>query len=93
MRLDVAHRRTDANCIHQKENLPINYHLTLKEEPKVKSGRIKRFPAHDFLQVGLPSQTCTTNSKRVMSTFKFGYPCLTLNEGSNTKRFPAHDFL
>ena len=30
--------------------------------------------------------------------FKFGYPCLTLKEGSkvksdNSKRFPAHDFL
>ena len=31
--------------------------------------------------VGLPSSR--TNNKRVISTFKFGYPCLTLNERSN----------
>ena len=34
---------------------------------------------------------------RVISTFKFGYPRLTLKEGSKVKldhsRFPAHDFL
>ena len=64
----------------------------------VKSDNIKRFPAHDFLYVGLPSQTCMTNNKRVIGTFKFGYPRLTLKEGptvksDNTKRFPAHDFL
>ena len=39
-----------------------------------------------------------TNNKRVISTFKFGYPRLTLKEGSkvksdHTKRFSAHDFL
>ena len=39
-----------------------------------------------------------TNNKRVISTFKFGYPHLTLKEGSKVKsdhinRFPAHDFL
>ena len=39
-----------------------------------------------------------TNNKQVISTFKFGYPCLTLKEGSKVKsdhikRFPAHDFL
>ena len=28
-------------------------HLTLKEGPKVKSDHIKRFPAHDFLEVDL----------------------------------------
>ena len=64
----------------------------------VKSDHINRFPAHDFLYVCLPSQTSGTNNKRVITTFKFGYPCLTLKEGSkvksdHTKRFPAHDFL
>ena len=72
--------------------------LTLKEEPKVKSDHTRRFPAHDFLYAGLPSQTSRTNNKRVISTFKFGCPRLTLNEGSkvksdHTRRFPAHDFL
>ena len=38
------------------------------------------------------------NNKRVISTFKFGYPRLTLKEGSKVKsdhikRFPANDFL
>ena len=49
--LELAHQRTDANCIHQKENSPkpINHCLTLKEEPKVKSDHIERFLAHDFL--------------------------------------------
>ena len=37
--------------------------LTLKEGPKVKSVHTKRFPAHDFLDVGLPSQTSRTNNK------------------------------
>ena len=42
--------------------------LMLKEEGlKVKSDHIKRFPAHDFLYVGLPSETSTTNNKRVIS--------------------------
>ena len=73
-------------------------HLTLKEGPKVKSDHIKRFLAHDFLQVDLTLQTSRTNNKRVISTFKFWYPCLTLKEGSkvksdHTKRFPAHVFL
>ena len=53
---------------------------------------------HDFQYVGLPSQTSRTNNKRVISTFKFGYPHLTLKEGSkvksdHTKRFPVHDYL
>ena len=64
----------------------------------MKSDHTKRFPAHDFLQVGFPFQTSRTNNKRVISTFKFGYPHLTLKEGSkmksdHTKKFPAHDFL
>ena len=64
----------------------------------MKSDHTKRFPAHDFLQVAFPFQTSRTNNKRVISTFKFGYPHLTLKEGSkvksdHTKKFPAHDFL
>ena len=47
----------------------------------VKSDHTKRFPAHDFLCVGLPSQTSRTNNKPIISTFKFGYPRLTLNKG------------
>ena len=72
--------------------------LTLKEGPRVKSDHIKRFPAHDFLEVGFTLQTSGTNNKRAISTFKFGYPHLTLKEGSKVKsdhikRFPAHDLL
>ena len=72
--------------------------LTSKEGPKVKSDHARRFPAHDFLYVGLPSQTSRTNNKRVISTFKFGCPHLTLKEGpkvksDHTRRFPVHDFL
>ena len=59
--------------------------LTLNEGSKVKSHHTKTFPAHDFLQVGLPSQTSRTNNKRAISTFKFGYPRLTLKEGSKVK--------
>ena len=59
--------------------------LTLKEGSKVKSDHTKKFPAHDFLWVGLPSETSRTNNKRVISTFKFGYPRLTLKERSNVK--------
>ena len=38
-----------------------------------------------------------TNNKRVIRTFKFGCPCLTLKQGPKVKsdhirRFPAHDF-
>ena len=63
-----------------------------------KSDHTRRFPAHDFLHVGLPSQTSRTNNKRVVSTFKFGYAHLTLKErpkvkSDHTKRFSAHDFL
>ena len=72
--------------------------LTMKQGPKVKSEHIRRFPAHDFLYVGSPSQNSRANNKPVISTFKFGYPRLTLKEGpkvksDHTKRFPAHDFL
>ena len=48
-----------------------NPHLTLKEGKKVKSDNTKRFPAHDFLDFGLPFQGSRTNNKRVISTFKF----------------------
>ena len=54
----------------------------------VKSDHTERFPAHDFLYVGLPSQTSRINNKRVISTFKFGYP-----RTDNIRRFAAHDFL
>ena len=72
--------------------------LTLKKKPKVKSDHTKRFPAHGFLYVGIPSQTSRTNNKRVISTLNFAYPRFTLNEGpmvksGHTRRFPAHDFL
>ena len=87
-------------CIHWKDNSPkpVNHHLTLKEGPKVKSENIRRFPAHDILQVGLTLQTSRINNKRVISTFKFDCPRLTLKEGSKVKfdhikRFRAHDFL
>ena len=73
-------------------------HLTLKERPKVKSDHTRRFPAHDFLYVGLPSQTSKSNNKQVISIFMFGCPHLTSKEGPKVKsdharRFPAHDFL
>ena len=63
----------------------------------MKSDHTRSFPAHDFLYVALPSQTSSTNNKRVISSFKFGYPRLTLKEGSKVKsdirRFAAHYFL
>ena len=87
-------------CIHRKDKSPkpVNHCLTLKKGPKVNSVHIRRFPAHDFLYVGLSSQTSRTNNKRVIGTFNFHYPHLTLKEGPqvksvHTRRFPAHDFL
>ena len=65
----------------------ISYMLVYHPKPV---GPMKRFPAHDFLHVGLPSQTSRTNNKRVISTFKFGYTRLNL---TTPQRFPAHDFL
>ena len=58
-------------CIHRKDNSqkPAKNRLTLKEEPKVKSD-IRRFTAHDILQVGFTVQTSRTNNIRVISTFK-----------------------
>ena len=63
-----------------------------------KSDHTKRFRANDFLWDGLPSQISVTNNKRVVGTFNFRYPHLTLKEGSKVKsdhinRFTAHDFL
>ena len=85
-------------CIHKKGKLTKNYHLTLKEGPKVKPDLIRRFPADDTLQAGWTLQTFRINNKQVISTFKFGCPRLTLKEGSKVrcyhiKRFPAHDIL
>ena len=80
-------------CIHRKNNSPkpVNHHLTLKEGPKVKSYRIKRFPTHDILQVGFTLQTSTINNKRVISTFKFGCPHMTLKEGSRSNLTTSED--
>ena len=63
----------------------------------MKSDHIKRFLAHDFLQVGVTLQTSRNKNKQVTSTFNFGYPRLTLKEGAklksdHIKRFLAHDF-
>ena len=68
-----------------------NPHLTLKEGSKVKSDHTKRFPAHDFLDFNLPFQSSRTNNKRVISTFKFGYPRLTLMEGPRSNPTTAID--
>ena len=70
----------------------------MNKGPKVKCDHTRRFPAHDFLNVGLPSQRARTNNKRLINTFKLGYPRLTLKERSkvksdHTRRFPAHGFL
>ena len=50
--------------IHWKENSPkpVNHHLTFKEGPKVKSD-IRRFPAHNILQVGVKLQTSRINKQ------------------------------
>ena len=45
-----------------------------------------------------PASRAGDNNKRVISTFKFGYPHLTLKEGPkvksvHTRRYTAHDFL
>ena len=68
-----------------------NPHLTLKEGPKVKSDHTKRFPAYDFQDFGLPFQSSRTNNKRVISTFKLGYPRLTLMEGPRSNPTTAID--
>ena len=48
--------------------------LTLKEGSKVKSDHMKRFPTHDFLQVGFTLQTSRTYNKGDIGTFKSS-PC------------------
>ena len=55
-------------CIHRKDNSPkpVNHRLALKEGPKVKSD-IRRFPAHNILQVGFTLQTSRINNKRVIN--------------------------
>ena len=60
-------------CIDRKDNSPqpVNHHLTLKEGSKVKSD-IRRFPAHDILQVDFTLQTSRINNKRVINTLMFG---------------------
>ena len=91
---------TDANLY------PPERQLTKASEPsfdleggsKVKSGNIRRFPAHVILQVDFTLPTSRINNKPVISTFKFGCPHLTMKEGpkvksDHTRRFPAHDFL
>ena len=95
-----THWRTDANLYPPEDNTPkpVNHHLTLKEESKVKSDNIRRFPAHDMLQVGFILQTSRINNERVIRTFKFGWSRLTLKEGLKAKcdhirRFPVHDLL
>ena len=67
--------------------------LTLKERPKVKSDHTKRFPAHGFLHIGIPSQTSRTNNKRVISTLNFAYPRLTLKEGPRSNLTTPEDSL
>ena len=72
--------------------------LTLKEGVQGQIRPHKKIPSPWFLVACLPSQTCRTNNKRVLSNCKFGYPQLPLKEGSqvksdHTKRIPAHDFL
>ena len=49
--------------------------LTLNEGPKVKSDHTRRFPAHDFLYVGIPSQTSTINNKRVQGLILAKFLC------------------
>ena len=86
-------------CIHRKDNSPkpVNHYLNLKEGRKVKSD-IRRFPAHNILQLGFTLQTSTINVRRVINPFKFGCPRLTLKEwvkikSDHIRRIPAHDFL
>ena len=63
-RLDLRIGEPMQICIHWKDNSPkpVNHHLTLKEGPKVKSD-IRRFLAHNILQVGFTLQTSRINNK------------------------------
>ena len=63
----------------------------------VKYDHIKRFLAHDFLEVGVTLQTSRNMNKRYISTVNLGYCHLPLKEGpkvksDHIKRFLAHDF-
>ena len=49
------------------------------------SDHIKRFPAHDFLEVGFTYQTSMAKNKQFVGTFKFCPPRLTLKEGTKVK--------
>ena len=93
------HRRTDANLYPPERQLTkaSEPSFDLEEGPKVKSD-IRKFLAHNILQVGFTLQASRINNKRVINPFKFGCPRLTLKEGLKVKsdhirRFPAHDFL
>ena len=48
-------------------------HVTLKEGSKVKSDKIRRFAAHDFLYVGFTLKNSRTNNKGDIRTFKVRY--------------------
>ena len=43
----------------------------------VKSDHIRKSQANDFLLFGFKLQTSRSNTKQVIGTFKFVYPCLT----------------
>ena len=47
--------------------------LTLKEGSKNKSDPIKRFAGHEFLYVGLTSQTSRTNNRRIFGPFGWNH--------------------
>ena len=83
-------RNTNKQDINTNNNFG-NPHLTLKEGPKVKSDHTKTFPAHDFLDFGLPFQSSRPINKRVISAFKFCYPRLTLMEGPRSNPTTAID--
>ena len=57
----------------------------------MKSDHTRKFSAHDFLYVGLSSQTSRTNNKRVISSFNFDYPRLTLKEGRRSNPTTPED--
>ena len=66
-----------------------NPHLKRGAKGQIRSHQ--KIPSHDFLDFGLPFQSSRTNNKRVISTFKFGYPRLTLMEGPRSNPTTAID--
>ena len=80
------HWRTDANLYPPKDNSPkpVNHHLTLKEGPKVKSDNIRRFPAHDILQVGFTLQTSRINNKWHISILRLAVLLWPWRRGSRS---------